>query len=281
MIGVIVINYRSEAKTIDFVKTELRKISAEHAVVIVDNGSTDESLGRLTEAFPEESGNVRVVASRENLGFARGNNLGAETARRLFGADLLLFANNDIRIVEPDTVERMAAKLKSLDEAGAIGPKVIGPDGRLQSPEPFVSFWDRHIALYWRSLFRPKSRAFWEDWSQTAGEGFHYRISGSFFMVRTSDYFECGGMDSNTFLYAEEMILSERLKRIGKRVYYFPEVSVVHEHGATTRKYYDRVKVRELKYRSEKYYYRTYVGTPAWQFLVADLTYELKRLCGR
>ena len=281
MIGVIVINYRSEAKTIDFVKTELRRISSEHAVVIVDNGSTDESLGRLTEAFREESGNVKLVASRENLGFARGNNLGAETARRLFRADMLLFANNDIRIVEPDTVERMAAKLKSLDEAGAIGPKVIGPDGRLQSPEPFVSFWDRHIALYWRSLFRPKCSAPWEDWSQTAGEGFHYRISGSFFMVRTSDYFECGGMDPETFLYSEEMILSERLKRIGKRVYYFPEVSVVHEHGATTKKHYDKVRIREFKYRSEKYYYRTYVGTPAWQFLVADLTYKLKKLCGR
>lgn len=280
MIGCIVINYHSEEKTIGFVRTELSKIRAEHSVVIVDNGSTAESLARLTEAFKDER-NVVVTASAENLGFARGNNLGAGAARERFGADLLLFANNDISLLDSDAVDRMAAKLLSLDEAGAIGPKVIGPDGRLQSPEPFVSFWDRHISLYWRSLFRPKSRAFWEDWSQTAGEGFHYRVSGSFFMVRAADYLACGGMDQNTFLYAEEMILSERLGRIGKRVYYFPEVSVVHEHGATTRRYFDRVKVREMKYRSEKYYYRTYVGTPAWQFLVADLTYLLKRLLGR
>lgn len=280
MIGCIVINYRSEEKTIGFVRTELSKIRAEHSVVIVDNGSTAESLARLTEAFKDER-NVVVTASAENLGFARGNNLGAGAARERFGADLLLFANNDISLLDSDAVDRMAAKLLSLDEAGAIGPKVIGPDGRLQSPEPFVSFWDRHISLYWRSLFRPKSRAFWEDWSQTAGEGFHYRVSGSFFMVRAADYLACGGMDQNTFLYAEEMILSERLGRIGKRVYYFPEVPVVHEHGATTRRYFDRVKVREMKYRSEKYYYRTYVGTPAWQFLVADLTYLLKRLLGR
>ena len=283
MIGVVVINYHSEEKTIEFVRTELAKISEENAVVIVDNGSTEEGRNRLLEAFKGADQYVFVVPSEENLGFARGNNLGAQVAANQFGPDVLLFANNDIRIVEPDAVEQMAFKLRSLDKAGALGPKVVGLDGRLQSPEPFISFWDRHIGLYCGSLFSSKSkkRPFWEEYSQTAGEGFHYRISGSFFMVKAADYSACGGMDPNTFLYSEEMILSERLKGIGKGVYYFPEVSVVHEHGATTRKYYDKVRVRELKYRSEKYYYRTYIGTPRWQFWVADLVYSLKKMLGR
>ena len=282
MIGIIVINYHSEEKTIEFVRTELAKISEENAVVIVDNGSTEESRNRLLEAFKGADQYVFVVPSEENLGFAKGNNLGAQVAANQFGPDVLLFANNDIRIVEMDAVDRMASKLRSLDKAGALGPKVVGLDGRLQSPEPFISFWDRHIGLYWRSLLHSKSRRpFWEEYSQTAEEGFHYRVSGSFFMVKAADYSACGGMDPNTFLYSEEMILSERLKRIGKGVYYFPEVSVVHEHGATTRKYYDKVRVRELKYQSEKYYYKTYIGTPRWQFWVADLTYSLKKLFGR
>ncbi len=282
MIGVIVINYHSEEKTIGFVRCELSKIRSDYAVVIVDNGSTCESRDRLLEAFKGADQYVFVVPSEENLGFAKGNNLGAEVARNQFAPDVLLFANNDIRLVEPDAVDRMTAKLLSLGEAGALGPKVVGLDGRLQSPEPFISFWDRHVALYWRSLLPSNSRGpFWEEYSQTAREGFHYRISGSFFMVKAEDYSACGGMDPNTFLYSEEMILSERLKRIGKRVYYFPEVSVVHEHGATTRKYYDKVRIRELRYRSEKYYYKTYVGTPTWQFLAGNLTYSLKKLLRR
>ena len=282
MIGVIVINYHSEEKKIGFVRTELAKIRSDYAVVIVDNGSTEFSRDRLLEAFRGADQYVFVVPSDENLGFAKGNNLGAEVARNQFSPDVLLFANNDIRLVDLDTVDRMAAKLMSLDDAGALGPKVVGLDGRLQSPEPFISFWDRHVALYWRSLFSAKpGKPFWEEYSQTAQEGFHYRISGSFFMVKAKDYFTCGKMDPNTFLYAEEMILSERLKRIGKKVYYYPEVSVVHEHGATTRKYYDKVRIRELKYRSEKYYYKTYIGTPAWQFLIGDLTYSLKKLLKR
>ncbi len=282
MIGVIVINYHSEEKTIGFVRGELAKIRSDHAVVIVDNGSTGESRDRLLEAFKGADQCVFVVPSEENLGFAKGNNLGAEVARNQFAPDVLLFANNDIRLEGLDVVDRMADKLMSLEDAGALGPKVVGLDGRLQSPEPFVSFWDRHVALYWRNLFFSKSgKPFWEDYSQTAQEGFHYRISGSFFMVRSADYFACGEMDSRTFLYSEEMILSERLKRIGKGVYYFPEVSVVHEHGATTGKYFDRIKIRELRYRSEKYYYKTYIGTPAWQFPVGDLTYSLKKLLRR
>ena len=51
MIGIVVINYRSEEKTIGFVKNELSKISSPNAVVIVDNGSTSQSKERLLEAF--------------------------------------------------------------------------------------------------------------------------------------------------------------------------------------------------------------------------------------
>lgn len=285
MIGIIVINYRSEDKTISFVKNEMIKVSSDNAVVIVDNGSTDESFSTLLEAFkgwPYQ--HVFVVPSKENLGFAKGNNLGAEVAINQFDPDVLLFANNDISLSSDDAVDKMALKLISEPQAGAIGPKVIGLDGKLQSPEPFIPFWKRHVSLYWSNLFMSKKRkaeVFGEDYSEKAAEGWHYRVSGSFFMVKTSDWKACGGMDPNTFLYSEEMILSERLKKVGKGVYYYPEVAVVHEHGTTTRKYFDEYRIRMMKYRSECYYYKTYIGTPSWQFYVANFTYLLKRIFRR
>ena len=284
MLGIIVINYHSEEKTIEFVKEELVKISLPYAVVIVDNGSTENSRLRLLEAFKGADQNVFVVPSEENLGFARGNNLGFRVAMSQFSPETVLFANNDIRINAEGTVERLAARLAELPDAAVIGPAVIGLDGRKQSPEPFIPFWKRHIWLYWSILFLSAERrrkVFDADYAENAAEGFHYRVSGSFFMVRSSDYVAADGMDPGTFLYAEEMILSERMKRIGKGVYYYPEVSVLHEHGATTRKYYDEVKLRELKYRSECFYYKKYIGTPAWQFAIADFTYALKRLFRR
>jgi GT2 family glycosyltransferase len=88
-------------------------------------------------------------------------------------------------------------------------------------------------------------------------------------------------MDPETFLYSEEAILSERMKLIGKRIYYYPSVAVLHEHGNTTKKLFDKFKVRQLKFESDSYYYRKYIGTPGWQFRLAKITYWLKGLIGR
>ena len=285
MIATIVINYHSEDRTISFVKEELSKIAADNVVVIVDNGSTAESMEILSGAFGSSSPQrVFIIPSEENLGFARGNNLGAGFALNRFSPELLLLANNDIRLESDDVVDRMAIKLLSLPEAAEIGPKVVGLDGKLQSPEPFKSFWKRHIWLYWSNLFlgsARKEKILDLDYAEKAKEGFHYKLSGCFFMVKSEEWTACGGMDPATFLYSEEVILSERLLRIGKKVYYYPEVSVIHEHGATTKKYYDKVAIREMILQSDIYYYKEYIGTPSWQFAVARFTYAIKRLFHR
>ncbi|MCI1640869.1 MAG: glycosyltransferase family 2 protein [Bacteroidales bacterium] len=285
MIAVIIINYRNDRKTIEFVKNEVSKIESPHITVIVNNGSANLSDTCLSETINAGGRtDCYVINSAENLGFARGNNLGADFAKQKCDPDYFLFANNDISILDKDTVDRMAEKLDSIPEAGMIGPKVIGTDGRLQSPEPFVPFADKHILIYWSNLFmkcEKKRIRFRSDYSETAGEGFHYKVMGAFFMTRAKDFFDCGMMDPNTFLYGEETILSERMLKKGKKAYYFPEVSVMHEHGATTRKYYDKIKLRRMKFESDCYYYKTYIGTPDWEIAIAKLTYWLKELFKR
>lgn len=279
-IGVVVINYRSEERTLRFVREELSKISAAHAVVVVDNGSTDETSARLAAGLADGAQQTFLVPSRENLGFAKGNNLGFEFAEKHFRPDLVLFSNNDVRFTEPDLVERLAEKLQSLPDAAVIGPKVSGLDGKLQSPAPFISFWNRHVLVYWANLIWSDARKRERlalDYAEHARQGYHYIVSGCFFLVKAADYRACGGMDPNTFLYAEEMILAERLRRIGKRIYYFPEVGVLHEHGAVTTETFTRDRIRRQKLESDIYYYKTYVGTPRWQFLIARFTLFLKK----
>ena len=78
---------------------------------------------------------------------------------------------------------------------------------------------------------------------------------GSFFIVKTQDFINCGMMDPNTFLYAEEIILSEKLKKINKQVYYFPSVTVLHEHGQTT-----SMHLNNNQMQKEKFTQRTAVG---------------------
>lgn len=285
MLTIIIINYKDEDRTIRFVKEEVSKITTPHAVIIVNNGSTTESSQNLHS----ELTSCVIIDSTENLGFAKGNNLGAEYAKknifRSIGTeDFLLFSNSDIKFNDNNVAEALIDRISSLPYTAVIGPKIIGLDGRLQSPFPFQTFMDRHFWIYWGNLFmnkKKKAERLGLDYSEHAQEGYHYWVSGSFFLMRAKDFYDCGEMDPATFLYCEEPILSERLKKIGRKVYYYPAVSVIHEHGVTTTKTHNRQNLRKYTLQSEFYYYKKYIGTPQWQIALAKFTYWLKGLLGR
>ena len=280
MIGVVIINFGNPERTIRFVREECGKIGVPHQVVIVDNGSGADAVGILKK---ELEGIVTILPANKNLGFAKANNLGAEYAIKQ-GADLILFVNNDIVFTDADVVDRMAAKLAELPSTGIIGPKVVGLDGQLQSPSPKQSFAQRNLLPYWGKLIygpRKLREKMQSDYAETAIEGPCSTVSGCCFMVKAEPFTGVGMFDPETFLYGEEMILSARMQAAGKSVYYYPEVAVLHEHGATTRKYYDRRRIRRMKFESESYYYSKYEKTPAWEISLGRFTLWLKGLLGR
>ena len=288
MLAIVIINYKMDELTISFVREELSKVTCTHKTVIVNNSATDESNALLCGALDAAlvcSGetefdidkDVFVLPATENLGFAKGNNLGAEFCRRWFKPRYILFANNDIRLLDENVVEALADKLDEVQDVGVIGPRIIGLDGVEQSPYPYRSFWDKEVWMYWSTPFyskEKKGRRFQLDYAKDASEGFHYYVMGSFMMVRAEDFYMCGMFDPNTFLYAEEPILSERMKAIHKGVYYYPGVSVVHAHGATTSKM-SRKGSSKLQFESNVYYYKTYRHSGWITILIGRITYFL------
>lgn len=288
MTTIIIINYKNEQLTIDYITKELSKLIDNFNVIVVNNASTPESDQQLCcslqarlvsiDSFEEASSGRYVVSSTENLGFAKGNNLAAEIAVKYLNTDYLLFSNNDILINETDIISRMITKIESNERIGIIGPKITGLKGEFQSPEPYLSFLDRYCWMYISTPFiskKAKTKRFKLDYKAKAKEGFHYKLMGSFFMVRTSDFIECGMMDPHTFLYSEETILTERMKRIGKEPYYMPTVSVIHAHGLTTKKTIGKKGVNKYLIKSEAYYYREYMKTPKWKILIGKLIYTI------
>lgn len=274
MLAIIIINFKNEQKTINYIKQEICKITVPYKIVIVNNGATQQSNEILSTSLHatiihkidkySNQNNCYIISCTENLGFAKGNNIGAKFAYQQFSPDFFLFTNNDIIIKDKDVITKLIYKIQNNNNIGIIGPKVIGIDGRLQSPEPFFSFWDNYIWVYLSTFFysaKKKRERFKMDYAENAKEGFHYKLMGSFFIVKVEDFFACGMMDPNTFLYNEEAILSERMKKINKYAYYYPEVAVVHEHGNTIKKFNSRKRMRDLKFASACYYYKTYIGT--------------------
>lgn len=289
MLTIVVINYRMENLTINLIKNELSKISHPHKTIIVNNAATPESDGYLTKELHaglvsdvetpiDKSYDIFVISSEENLGFARGNNLGASFCIRNFQPEYILFTNNDILLQDSDVVQCLIQKLQENPNAGVVGPKVVGLDGKCQSPWPYRSFWERQVWMYWSSLILSasrKQRVFRLDYPEHAQEGFHYYVMGSFFMVKTSDFIKCGMFDPHTFLYAEEPILAERMKAIGKGVYYTTDATVVHAHGTTTKKF-SKGKSRDWQFESDCYYYRTYCHVTWPMLMLGKFTHWMK-----
>lgn len=281
----IIVNYKSEERTITYVKEELQpKCHTPQLIIIVNNEATEESSEKLSEsllapivtdiaAIPNGSdiySDIYIIHNLENLGFAKGNNLGVDFISKHFEVDYLLFSNNDIRFIDSNVIEVLIEKLKSLPDVGVIGPKVIGLDKQSQSPNEYVPFWTEMVGQYWER-FIPFYHI--KHFNQNkAREGYYYRVMGSFFIANYNDFIKCGKFDPNTFLYGEEVILSERMNKIGKKNYYLPTVSVLHEHGTTTTKYLKQIKGNFIAFNSLSYYYQRYKGISRPAILLAKIS---------
>lgn len=279
-IASIIVGYKNENLTTEYVQKELSKLDVETIVVIVSNSSTDEGCRFLRENLNAciveadfssyKSGHrVYVLNIKENLGFAKANNLGVDFIARFFPEiEYVLFTNNDIRIIDPQVVSVLIDKYESVAGVGVIGPNILHVDGTRQTPMPMSYLW-RNI---WETLSYPllsirKHQPV--EYCDLAQEGFHYTFAECFFISRLKDYVACGMMDPHTFLYAEGCILSERMKQIGLGYYFVPDVTVIHDNGSTTLKYLGTIVYKMIS-QSNAYYYRAYRGYSAfsvWCFL--------------
>ena len=264
----VVINYKSELRTVKFVREELLgKCASPQVIVVVNNGATEETSSMLSQTLcapivrdigedVAADAALFILHNTKNSGFAKGNNLGIDFVMKHFQVDYFLFSNNDIVLRSERVVESLVTRISQLPDVGIIGPKIVGLDGACQSPYIYLPFWTYMMRISWER-FLPFKKRYAFDLNQ-AEEGYYYRLMGSFMLVRRDDFIRCGGMDGRTFLYGEELILTERMLAVHKRAYYYPGVTVLHEHGQTIGRYVTLVRNHYMRLRSALYYFRTY-----------------------
>lgn len=276
MLGIVIVSYRSDDRTVRFVREEISRIGIPNRVVVVDNGATEAEAAALAARL---EGRAEVIAA-ENGGYAQGNNLGARRLMEGGDVDAILFTNNDIHLVSDDAVSILYACLRAHPEAGVVGPEIVGTDGGRQSPEPYLGLWDRYVWMYLCTPFVSrawKRKRFGLDYAEHAQEGPHYKLMGSFLLVDACSFLEAGSFDEGTFLYAEEPILSERLSRIGKVCWFCPSVRVIHEHGAVIGRRYDASERSRMQMDSMLYYYEKYRHRARWETACVRFLHRLIR----
>ncbi len=213
-------------------------------VVVVDNASADGSAEMVEQTFPT----VQVIRNTENVGFARANNQGitASTSR------LVLLLNSDTR-VPPGALPRLVTFMDEHPQAGAVGPRLIRPNGEAQAfafgSDPTPGY------LLRRGLFRLIRQRALHDWDTNQIQAVNW-ISGACLLARREALDQVGLLDENIFMYFEDNDLCLRMRRAGWKIFFNPQVTIIHVGGvrlaqsAARTRWYDA----SLRYFYSKHY---------------------------
>jgi GT2 family glycosyltransferase len=201
-------------------------------VVVVDNGSTDGSAAAATAEFPKAT----VLLEQKNLGYGRAANIGLERCQGRF----VLLLNPDAT-VDAQTVGRLSDFLMTRPEAGAVGPRLLMPDGSLDPdcrrsfPVPSTLFY-RTVGL---SRLFPKSPRFGRhNMGHVDESDVHEMDAGTAdcLLLRKAAIDRIGFFDPRYFMFGEDIDLCYRLKLGGWKVFYLPTARATHHRRAATTK---------------------------------------------
>jgi GT2 family glycosyltransferase len=192
-------------------------------ILVVDNGSTDETPQVLPRAFPA----LRYLRQEHNLGFARAVNLAARAAR----GEFLLLLNSDARLA-PDALRRAVAWMREHPDSAVAGARLLDPDGSPQNS--IANFPSLATELLNKSLLRRLRPARFPGKEQDFREPTEVEsVVGAFLLTRKSVWDELGGLDERFFFFFEETDFCLRARRRGYRVVHLPAVRVWHGQGQT------------------------------------------------
>lgn len=215
-------------------------------VILWDNASSDGSADAVAARFPHK---VKLVRSKDNLGFAAANNAAAAEARTPW----LLLLNPDTE-THPRAIEQLLSFARAHPEAGIVGGRTVFPDGSLN----IASCWNRMTvwSLFCRAtglsrvfpdslFFNPEAIGGWRRDSVRAVD----IVVGCFLMIRKEVWDQLGGFREKYFMFGEEADLCLRAAKLGYRPMITPDAQIVHHVGASYSESEERV-VKVLKGRA-------------------------------
>ncbi|WP_026704328.1 glycosyltransferase family 2 protein [Flavobacterium soli] len=230
-LSVVILNYNVRyflEQCVLSVQKATQNFNAE--IIVVDNNSPDDSCQMIKERFPD----VILIENKENLGFPKGNNIGAKIASGKY----ICILNPDTVVAE-DTFEKTLAFAKKQENLGIIGCKLIDgtgnflPESKRGIPTPFVAF-TKIFGLY--KIF-PGIKSFGKYYASHLTPDQTGKVDilvGAFMLMEKDLYEELGGFDERYFMYGEDIDLSFSALKSGKLNHYFHETTVIHYKGEST-----------------------------------------------
>jgi N-acetylglucosaminyl-diphospho-decaprenol L-rhamnosyltransferase len=198
-----------------------------HEIIVVDNASSDDSAD-AARRWPD----VRVIEADENLGFARGSNLGIRAGA---GTNLLLL--NSDTLVPAGAIDRLMDELDRRADVAVVAPRLVDAAGRAELSfgrmvGPFNELWQKVLqrgqaggrGVIASHVERATRREQFPDW-----------VSGACLLVRRHDAEAVGLLDERYFMYLEDVDFCAAIRARGRRVLFTPAVQVIHRRGQSAR----------------------------------------------
>lgn len=219
-IAVVVPNWNGEEYLSECLRS-LEKQSIATSIIVVDNGSSDQSVEIVQKKFPK----VELIILKENAGFAGGVNTGIKHAMKS-GADLVALFNNDA-VADSLWLEKLVECLVSYPSAGIATGKLMRSDKkRIDSTGEFYSTWGMPF---------PRGRNQIDNGQYNKAEPV-FAATGGASLYRTKMLKEVGLFDENFFAYFEDVDISFRAQLAGWSVRYTPNAVAYHHVGGTSGK---------------------------------------------
>ena len=232
-LSVVIVNYNVEhflEQCLNSVLKARQKNNIE--IFVVDNNSSDGSVEMVKQKFP----NVILIANKDNRGFSSANNQAIKISK---GRNILLL--NPDTVVEERTFDKVVDFMNSHDDCGGLGVRMVDgkgdflPESKRGLPTPLVAFYK----IFGLSSIFPKSKKFGAYHLGYLDEFEINQIdilSGAFLCVSKSALEKVGLLDETFFMYGEDIDFSYRITQEGFKNYYFPETTIIHYKGESTKK---------------------------------------------
>lgn len=245
-VAIILVNWNGKNDTLSCLES-LKKVSMGQrvnvSVIVVDNGSTDDSVVTIKKNFPE----VEVIETRENIGFAGGNNVGIRRALE-DRFDFVWLLNNDT-IVHEQAVSALIDAC-GLSSVGIAGSKIYFAPGREYHKRRYTHkergrvLWYAGGLIDWENMYASHRGVDEVDNGQYDATEETLFVTGCSMMIKRQVFENIGLLDEKFFAYLEDLDFCLRAKAAGYRLKYVPPSVVWHTNagssgvGSDTHQYY-------------------------------------------
>ena len=222
ILSIIILSYNTKDLTLRCVESVAKQYEKEleekrMEIIVVDNDSADDSVSILL-GLKKKTSNVSIIQNKENVGFAKGCNIGSKAAKGKY----VLFLNSDTQ-VEDDGFIQMVKFLEKSPKVAILGGKLENNNGSIQrSCGKFYNLFNLVIMLlglerlgFLRSSPDTIQKV---DW-----------VSGACMMVRSDVFKKLTGFDEKFFMYMEDMEICFRAQKLGFSTYFYPHLDLKHK----------------------------------------------------